>query len=276
MNSSGRHRAADRVPPADQRLHPGRLPVRQEHLGLELQLELAPVDAAAQIPEQREPRRGIAVGIGDVPLHPAPAFLGQVHRHVGVLHQQLEAGRVVGVHRDADARLDLERHAFQPDRLGHRGAQPGGDLAGRADLPDRRQQHGELVAAEPRDHVARPDAVRQPVRHQPQQPVADRVPQRVVDLLEPVQVEQQEADLGGPTWPPGPALRSVCRHQQLAVGQPGQLVMVGLVLALHRDRGVDVDRRQREREQHQEQRRAAHHDRDQRRGRQQDELTKAW
>jgi hypothetical protein len=31
------------------------------------------------------------------------------------------------------------------------------------------------------------------VRHHPQQGVADRMPERVVDLLEPVKVEQQQA-----------------------------------------------------------------------------------
>ncbi len=169
-------RAPHRMPPADQRLHPGGPAVPQVHLGLELQLKLAAVDAAAQVTEQRKAGGRVAVGVGNVSLHPAAALLRQVHRHIGVLHQQLEPGRVVRIEGKPDARLDLDRHALQADRLGDGGTQPGGDLAGRAHLADWRQQHGELVAAEPRHYVTGPDAVRQPVRHRAQQPVTGRVP----------------------------------------------------------------------------------------------------
>jgi len=204
-------------------------------------------------------------------FYSGPALLGQVHRHVRALQEHLDVRRVVRVQRDADAGLDLERDPAQPDRLGQRGAQPDGHLPGHALVGRRGQQHGELVTAQPGDQIAGPHAVGQPVRHHPQQGIADRMPQRVVDLLEPVEVEQQE---------PGPAARPRHREQRVvgpaqqqgAVGQPGQLIVVSLVLAPHRHRGTGVDGGHRQQEQQHEQHRPAHDHRDQRRRGQQHEV----
>ena len=52
----------------------------------------------------------------------------------------------------------------------------------------------ELVAAEPRERVAAPQRVAQPLGDVAQQPVAVVVAERVVDLLEAVEVDQQQAD----------------------------------------------------------------------------------
>ena len=52
------------------------------------------------------------------------------------------------------------------------------------------EQHGELVAAEPRHRVRRTDGGRQPLRHLPQHAIAGRVAQAVVDRLEVVQVDE--------------------------------------------------------------------------------------
>ena len=55
------------------------------------------------------------------------------------------------------------------------------------------QQHRELVAAEAGKHVAGAvQLLAQPGGHQPQQVVAGVVPEAVVDLLEPVEVQQQQ------------------------------------------------------------------------------------
>ena len=49
--------------------------------------------------------------------------------------------------------------------------------------------HGELVAAEPRHDVLGPHGVGQPQRHVADQLVADRMAERVVDVLEVVEVD---------------------------------------------------------------------------------------
>jgi hypothetical protein len=57
------------------------------------------------------------------------------------------------------------------------------------------QQYRELVATQARHDVGRPNPAGEPLPHQGQQPVADVVPERVVDRLEPVAVDHED---GGP------------------------------------------------------------------------------
>lgn len=56
---------------------------------------------------------------------------------------------------------------------------------------DTQLDNGELVSSKPRYRVASPDARSQPPSNAPQKHVADRVPQRVVDRLEAIEVEAQ-------------------------------------------------------------------------------------
>ena len=90
------------------------------------------------------------------------------------------------------------------------------------------QQDGELVAAEPGQHVARPQRGAQPRADLAEQVVAGVVAEAVVDLLEPVEVEQQQRGRA-PGGRRGRATRSAALEQGAAVGQPGQLVGAGLL-----------------------------------------------
>ena len=101
------------------------------------------------------------------------------------------------------------------------------------DLQDR-----ELVAAEPRDRVDLAHAAAQPLRHLTQQLVAGRVAERVVDLLEAVEIDQQQRE--------ALAVAALARErvldavaQQHAVGETGERIvmrhvgdLVGAALAL--------------------------------------------
>ena len=89
------------------------------------------------------------------------------------------------------------------------------------------QRHGhELVAAEPRDHVALPEGRAQDVGGGDQQPVALGVPQLVVDALEAVDVEVHEQHL--PLGALGAASHLVDPREEAApVEQARQLVDVG-------------------------------------------------
>ena len=89
-----------------------------------------------------------------------------------------------------------------------------------------RHQHGELVAAEARDGVDVPDHAEDPARDLDQDPVAGAVPETVVDRLELVEVEQQDARRPLAALRPGGGLADPVAEQG-AVGQAGQRVVEG-------------------------------------------------
>ena len=109
-------------------------------------------------------------------------------------------------------------------------------------LADALQQHGELVAAEARHRVARAHAILVRARDVDEQPIAGGVTERVVELLEAIQVDQQQRTAG--VLEP---LRAQVAVEQLGetppVRQARQIVAVGqpppLELALAASRDVD-------------------------------------
>jgi hypothetical protein len=86
-----------------------------------------------------------------------------------------------------------------------------------------RQHHRELVAPQPRGEYRSPArTVAGAIGHLPEQLVARVVPERVVHLLEPVQIHQQD----GQQPPAAPGLLQALAQvleQQVAVGQAGQI-----------------------------------------------------
>ena len=88
-----------------------------------------------------------------------------------------------------------------------------------------RQQHRELVAAKPRDHVGRTQALAQTASNRLEQLVADRVAKTVIDELETVEVEIEHGCL---------LVRAIEARENLvepllkprAVRQAGQCIMM--------------------------------------------------
>ncbi len=119
--------------------------------------------------------------------------LRDVHRDVGLLEQRLGRQPVLGVARDAEARADAERvlldHARLLDGVQHflRGQHRAVDVG-------QRQDDRELVAAEARHGVGIAQHAADAPGHPLQDAIAGVMAQRVVDLLEAVQVEQQQRD----------------------------------------------------------------------------------
>ena len=91
------------------------------------------------------------------------------------------------------------------------------------------QQDRELVTTEPRHDVLRTEHVEQPRADLLQQPVSDVMAERVVDLLEPVQVQQHHRERL-PALRRRPELLVDASAEQQPVRQPGQRVMLRLVL----------------------------------------------
>ena len=115
----------------------------------------------------------------------------------------------------------------------------------------RDQQHRELVAAEPRDRVAGAHHGGEPVGQLDQQLVPEVVPERVVDLLELVQVQHQDDRLRARARRRGQGLPGPV-HEQGAVRQPGERVVHRLLLdraavpPLHHPQQAEREQRDRE------------------------------
>ena len=119
----------------------------------------------------------------------APGRLRVIHRSVGILHEDFHALAVGGEDGDADARGRVQSMSF--DLVGPR--QRLENLACHA-LGRQRVGPGEhddeFVTAETGDDVAVAHAAAQPRRNLQQECVADVVTEGVVDVLEPIEIEE--------------------------------------------------------------------------------------
>ena len=224
----GRHQAAHRVPPADQRLAPRDGAPIGAHVGLEVQHELVAAQRAAQVLHEALALLQLAVHLGlEEPHRAAPLGLGAVERRVGALEQGVL--RVAVRRREGHADADADRHAFAQHQEGL--GQPRDDLPAQGlDGPEPGRpldQHHELVAAEARHQRVRPDGRAQPLRHRDQQRVADGMAVAVVDGLEPVEVEGHHRGARALGAEQRAGQRGTERR---AVRQVGQGVVVGEVL----------------------------------------------
>jgi hypothetical protein len=204
-------------------------PAREIELRLVVHQELLLLQRVAQAILQRHAPLDHGVHVPRIELEAIPALLlGVIHRRVGFLEEFFEVRGVAREGGDADARADGGGLTAELDRLAqdvhelarHRG---GVELVGEVG-----QEHGELVAAEPRRRVRLPQAGSQAPRDPAQQPVAHGVPERVVDRLEAVEVHEQD---GEPlTTPPrcGDRLGEAVVEER-AVRQAGELVVRGQV-----------------------------------------------
>ena len=135
--------------------------------------------------------------------------------------------------RDADAGGDHERHrgAVEVERLAHHLEQPLGDELRAAVERGAVDQHDELVAAHPADRVGLAQRARQPGRDCDEQPVAGVVAERVVDVLEVVEVDEQRGAGRAVAAVAGEQLLDAV-HDQRAVRQAGQRVVQRLMAQL--------------------------------------------
>ena len=213
---------------------------RRGQLGDLLAVQLG--HALARAGEQREALRDahdLGLGVLQVALREVAdeaeaipsAALGGVQRAVGGSQQRV-AGR--------EARASLGR----TDRDGDRDPDAGDDQRRVADgrahllaelaqadlLPHSTDQHGELLPAEARDESALADDRRDPAAELDQHLVAGLVSVRVVDALEPVDVEQQHAGADRAVRPR--QTRVERRAEPCAVGEAGQRIRRRLTLGL--------------------------------------------
>ena len=180
--------------PADQRLDRAHVRGVQRDLGLVVEAQLVVFHGAAQFTEQREVFLLAGVIVLLVGREAGLVALRGVHGDVGVAHQRLRVLAVLGEMRDADAGADVERLALEEDRRFQRGD----DLArrrGEVQVPVMPHQDGEFVAAQARDAFGVFHRVLQARAHFAQHVIAHAVSERVVDVLEAVEVHHEDGEL---------------------------------------------------------------------------------
>ena len=136
---------------------------------------------------------------------------------------------------DADAARREQLVLAQPERASDRGQYVLGQLQHDREPVHLAHQHRELVATEAGQRVLRPDAGAQPVGDAHQQLVADLVAEAVVDQLEPVQVEEQHRASARRVVLQPDQRRLEPAHEEDAVVQPGQPIVMRVVNQLRLD-----------------------------------------
>ena len=171
-------------------------PLSHVYLRLVVQRELVALQRAAQRRFQRQPLDRLRLDFrGEEAIAVLAVFLGEIHRHVGILGQRLHVGAVVRIHRDADRSRGVAFVAAQLHRLAQHRQEICGDFLDLVTLRGLFQDHHEFVAAEAGHDIARTQSAAQPVGHFHQQHVAGLVPERIVDHLEAVEIDEQHREL---------------------------------------------------------------------------------
>ena len=235
------------VLPAHQRLDRLHLGGEQVQLGLVVQHDVPVVQSGAELAQQPEATPAVVVLADVVELDAAVVGLGHVHGGVGVLQEGGVVAAVVGEDGDAGAGLHVEAEVLELEGVGEALDDVGGQRDRLDVVDDAVEQHGELVAAEaghdpgPRGDVfdAGADLL--------EEGVSGLMAERVVDLLEAVEIDEDDGQPGPVAPGPGDVLVEAIGERE-PVGQVGERVVAGLEVLLdgHRGAAVHGDHRQQE------------------------------
>lgn len=192
-----RDQPASRVTPAQQRFGTGQALAVATELRLVVKGELLLFKGMTQVAFQLQTfqRGGVHVRLIELEVVLA-AFLGVIHRRVGVLHQLAQLFAVLRAEGDADAGGDEKLAALQHERRHQTGQNPLGHVdraiqrffTGAALL----QQQGELVATHARHRVIDIDTGEQACGHFLKHAVACGMSQRVIDRFETIQIQKHQ------------------------------------------------------------------------------------
>ena len=165
------------------------------HHGLVVQLQRVVGERVAQRRLERVLAQAVLgqVGIEEL-VRVAAEVLRAVHRDVGVLQELFRIVGVVGIHRDADRRRHVDVVLLDLERLRDRVEQLLRDAAEHRRIVEILDDHHELVAAQAREQIGLAQRAGQRRGHPLQELVADAMAERVVDVLEAVEVDEQHAD----------------------------------------------------------------------------------
>src|SRR5690606_26847269 len=192
--------AALREVPAHQRLGAGDPPGLHVVLRLIVQAQLVALEGAPQLALQHQALDRRRAHLARVELVAVAAgFLGPVERGVCVADQVDDVVGVARVERDADAGGHEDLLAMRLEWLADRAQQPVRETRGLvgelAHVRRARDEDGELVAGEPAGDGAFVELRLDPAGKDLEALIADRVTERIVDILETVDVEVEQGDV---------------------------------------------------------------------------------
>ena len=179
--------------------------------------------------DHAHPVSGAVLEVGREEVHTVAApLLGQVHGQVGTAQQILAGGRGVGRLSHPHRCAELVQPAVGVEWLIERGTDTLGDHRGLRGRLQGVAHHHELVASHAGDHVVAPHCQADAPRHLFEHAVADPVAVGVVDVLEPVEVDEHDGHGARLAPQPRHHPRQVA-HQDRTVGQARQWVVGGTV-----------------------------------------------
>ena len=226
----GRDAAVLGVVPAQERLGADDGVVGEPHDRLVVQAQQAVLQRVAQRAFERVLAQAVLGEVGVQELERVAAeLLRVIHRDVRVLQELLGIVRIVGIDADADRGRHVDVVLLDLERLGDGVEQLPRDPSQHRGLVEVLDDDHELVAAEPGQEVGVAQRGGERRAHALQELVADPVAERVVDVLEAVEVDEQHADAAAAALRLRDRLREPLVQQQ-AVGQSGQRVARGHVL----------------------------------------------
>src|SRR4051812_18079943 len=184
------------VPP-DERLDARLASVRtvcQTYLRLVVQEQLVLLDRVTQLSHEAETRCVVVVDLAVVDRNTVAALLGGVHRDVSVPQQLVTRCSVRRRERDADAGIHADGNGRHLERVEQRVAR-GLRSTDRHVLIRAGEKDRELVTTETSDAQRLRYGDLEPLAGVLEQRVTRGMAERVVDLLEPVEVEQEDSQL---------------------------------------------------------------------------------
>ena len=221
--------APGRVRPADQGLEAGRGVGGAVDDRLEVHRDLFSIDRLAQLALERhlfdqELAHALVEDLDTI----SAAFLGPVHRGVGVAQQLIGCHLPRITHRNADAERRMDGCPVVDVGSGKRRSNAFGNRHGLRHAGEVVAQHDELIATKPGNGVVDPDCGFHPFANVFDEPVSDVVAERVVDHLEPVDIDEHDADerlLTGIEIDTRVQRGAEPVHEHRPVGKPGQFVV---------------------------------------------------
>ena len=183
----------DRVIPPDQRLEAGNFLFGGSNDRLVFDGEFAPLDRLAEVIFKDLTFRRFAVhrGLIDAVLA-ASGALCCIKRKVGIADESVGAGAIGVTNDDADRSANC--HVVALDRIGSRDLfdQRSAQRFDEADVHGPGKDRLELIAAQPSNLPVVAHDRGESLGNLPEQRVADRVAERVVDVLEPIEIDHEK------------------------------------------------------------------------------------